>query len=69
MVFAAWVLSVPKEADFGEAARQQIELIDRHALADPDVHFLRTLLRAVAGECNAEGQASVSEQSIGPSFG
>ena len=49
-VFAAWVLSLPKEADFGEAARQQIALIDRHASTDPEVYFLRTLLMAVAGE-------------------
>jgi len=49
-VFAAWVLSVPQEADLEEAAKQQIALIDRYASTDPEVYFLRTLLMAVSGD-------------------
>lgn len=49
-VFADWLLSLPRDADIEEAARQQIALIDRRAAFHPDVQCLRMLLVAVAGD-------------------
>jgi hypothetical protein len=50
-VFADWLRSVPRDADLGAAAKEQMALIDRRASHHPDVQFLRKLLAAVAGEC------------------
>jgi hypothetical protein len=49
-VFADWLLSLPPDVDIEAAARQQIELIDRRVSFHPDVHCLRMLLVAIAGE-------------------
>ncbi len=50
-VFADWLVSIPGGADLAAAARHQIDLIDRRNSGNPDVHYLRTLLLAVAGDC------------------
>ncbi|MGB3540738.1 MAG: hypothetical protein WBA42_21500 [Mesorhizobium sp.] len=48
-IFADWLVSVPHGACIEEAARRQIEVIDRRNLLHPDVQKLRLLLLAVAG--------------------
>lgn len=48
-VFVDWLLSVPHGADLEDAARRQIEIIDRLAPIHPDVRSLRVLLGCVAG--------------------
>jgi hypothetical protein len=48
-IFADWLVSVPHGACIEEAARRQIEVIDRRNLLHPDVQRLRLLLLAVAG--------------------
>jgi hypothetical protein len=48
-IFADWLISVPHDACIEEAARRQIELIDRRNLLHPDVQRLRLLLLAIAG--------------------
>jgi len=49
-IFADWLISVPHDACIEEAARRQIEAIDRrNLLLHPDVQRLRLLLLAVAG--------------------
>lgn len=50
-VFVDWLLSVPAHDCLEAAARHQIEIIDRSAVAlHPHVLQLRTLLVAVAGD-------------------
>ncbi len=52
-VFIDWLLSVPPDDCLEAAARYQIEIIDRStAFQHPDVRRLRTLLAAVAGDCD-----------------
>ena len=51
-VFVDWLLWLPRGANLRAAAREQIALIDRRASLHPDVQFLRTLLAAVADDCN-----------------
>lgn len=52
-IFADWLLSVPAEDCLEAAARHQIDIIDRSAVVlHPHVRQLRTLLLAVAGECD-----------------
>jgi len=52
-VFIDWLLSVPAEDCLEAAARYQIETIDRSAVVlHPHVRQLRTLLVAVAGDCD-----------------
>ena len=48
-IFADWLVSVPHDACIEEAARRQIEVIDRRNLLHTDVQKLRLLLLAVAG--------------------
>lgn len=51
-VFIDWLMSVPHHDSLEDAARYQIEIIDRSTSAlHPDVGRLRTLLAAVAGDC------------------
>lgn len=52
-VFVDWLMSVPANDCLEAAARYQIEIIDRSAVfLHPDVRHLRTLLVAVAGDCD-----------------
>lgn len=52
-VFIDWLMSVPANHCLEAAARHQIEIIDRSAVfLHPDVRHLRTLLVAVAGDCD-----------------
>jgi len=54
-VLVDWMLSVPYGVDLGSAARQQIAVIDKRALAHPEVQYLRTLLIGIAGTCTWRG--------------
>ena len=47
-VFVEWLLSLPHDADIEDAARRQVELIDRCAVVHADILCLRLLLVAVA---------------------
>ena len=52
-IFIAWILSVPDQGCVETAARAQIAIIDRSAVAlDPNVIKLRTLLVAAIGDYN-----------------
>lgn len=52
-VFIDWLMSVPADDCLEAAARYQIEIIDRcTAFQHPDVRRLRTLLAALAGDCD-----------------
>lgn len=58
-IFADWLLSVPHDADIGEEAMRQVELIDARAIAHPDVLCLRSLLLTLAGGNDAAGLRSL----------
>lgn len=52
-IFIDWLMSVPADGCLEAAARDQIEIIDRsRVFLDADVRRLRTLLVAVAGDCD-----------------
>lgn len=48
-VFFDWLMAVPHNADLEQAARLEINRIDRRNLSHPGVQRLRMLLTAVAG--------------------
>ena len=54
-VFVDWLLSVPHDADLGEAARRQVALIDGCVELHHDAQRLRLMLIAIGG-AGAQGQ-------------
>ncbi|WP_144708884.1 MULTISPECIES: hypothetical protein [unclassified Aminobacter] len=62
-VFADWLVSVQPNACLEAAARNQIEMIDRSAVAlHPSVQQLRLLLLAVADDSVRRRQDDVSDR-------